>query len=482
MEIGTQERTPQQPLINRALHRIRSVWRDLAFGRSGAGRQIRPHLPEADLDRLRDLMLACLQEQAVETAARSEAAKLGYLYLTLTEEGRKRFLRLLTQEFDLDPDDLASAVEEYLREPGSDESYGRLQEAVKPPRVQLLKMLNSLPDGFKFLVDLRADLLSFLKEEPSLRALDHDLKSLFESWFDVGLLTFEDISWDSPASLLEKLVAYEAVHAIRSWEDLKNRLDDDRRCYAFFHPKIPNEPLIFVEVALTKGIPSRIHDLLDLSAPVIDPDKANTAVFYSISSTQQGLRGISFGNFLLKQVTDRLARQHPGLKTFVTLSPIPGFRRWLLQALEEGRGQELLDDANLARLQAAAAAAGVDSVAELLEGNDWYQDERITDDLEEPLMSLCTYYLLHERNRVGKPRDPVERFHIFNGAKVERLNWLADISEKGLAQSFGMMVNYLYEVDRLEENYELFFEGEVAASNALQKRFRSDRREVAANG
>ena len=480
MEIETREST-QQPFFNRALHRVTSVWRELGFGRSAASRQIRADLPGPDLDRLRNLMLGCLAEQGVATAARAEAAKLGYLYLTLSEEGRKRFLRLLTEEFDLDREYLSSSVGAYLQDPGS-ESYAQLQDAVRAPRVQLLKMLNSLPDGFQFLVDLRADLLNFVKEEQSLRALDHDLKALFEAWFDVGLLTFEDISWDSPASLLEKLVAYEAVHAIRSWEDLKNRLDEDRRCYAFFHPKIPNEPLIFVEVALTKGIPNRIHDLLDLSAPVIDPDKANTAVFYSISSTQQGLRGISFGNFLLKQVTDRLARQHPGLRTFVTLSPIPGFRKWLLQAIEEGRAEELLDEEGRARFHAAAAEAGVDSPGELLQGNDWYQDEKIAEDLRIPLMRLCTYYLLHERNRVGKPRDPVERFHIFNGARVERLNWLADISEKGLAESFGMMVNYLYEIDRLEENYELFFEGEVAASNALQKLGKGQSRETVANG
>ncbi|HEX7004606.1 MAG TPA: malonyl-CoA decarboxylase [Trueperaceae bacterium] len=474
MEIETQARVPR-PFLNRALTSIRSVWRELAFGRNSTSRAIRPDLPDPDLGKLRNLMIDCIEEQGIETAARAEAAKLGYLYLTLSEVGRKRFLRLLTEEFGLDPRLVSTAVEAYLHEPGS-ESYARLQEALRPPRVHLLKMFNSLPEGFKFLVDLRADLLSFLKEDASLRELDHDLKSLFEAWFDVGLLTFEDISWDSPASLLEKLVAYEAVHAIRSWDDLKNRLDEDRRCYAFFHPKIPNEPLIFVEVALTKGIPSRIHDLLDLAAPVIDPHKANTAVFYSISSTQQGLRGISFGNFLLKQVTDRLARQHPGLRTFVTLSPIPGFRRWLLAALAEGRAEELLDEeGRVGRLH--AAVSGAESLSELLEGNDWYQDETISAALEEPLMRLCTHYLLHERNQVGKPRDPVERFHIFNGAKVERLNWLADTSEKGLAESFGMMVNYLYEIDRLEENYELFFAGEVAASNAILKLDRSDRRE-----
>lgn len=475
MEIEVQERTPQ-PFFNRAIHRIRHVWRDLGFGRS-PGKQIRPDLPPPDLERVRRLMLSCLEEQGVETAARAEAAKLGYIYITLSELGRQRFLKLLAEEFDLDAQHLAAAVETHLQALDSS-TYAALQEAVRPPRVQLLKMLNSLPDGFKFLVDLRADLLNFLKEDPSLKVLDHDLKALFEAWFDVGLLTFEDISWDSPASLLEKLVAYEAVHEIRSWEDLKNRLDADRRCYAFFHPKIPNEPLIFVEVALTKGIPSRIHDLLDLSAPVINAEKANTAVFYSISSTQKGLRGISFGSFLLKQVMDRLARQLPGLKTFVTLSPIPGFRQWLLQAIEEGRAEELLDSDRWERLAAAVELAGASGLDTLLDGTEWYQDEAVAEALEEPLMHLCTYYLLHERNQSDRPLDAVERFHIFNGARVERLNWLADISEKGLRQSFGIMVNYLYEVDRLEENYELFFEGEVAASAPLQKLKRLDRRET----
>jgi malonyl-CoA decarboxylase len=471
--VETQRR--EQPFLNRALRRIRNVWSELASSRSAGVQKLRPDLPPADLETLRGLMAGCLEEQGVATAARAQAAKLGSIYLTLDETGRRRFLELLTEAFDLDARSLAAAVEVHLRDPGT-ASYAQVQESVRPPRVQLLKMFNALPDGFKFLVDMRADLMSFLDDEPSLQVLDHDLKALFEAWFDVGLLSFVDIDWGSPASLLEKVMAYEAVHEIRSWEDLKNRLDTDRRCYAFFHPKIPDEPLIFVEVALTQGMPERIEDLLDVSAPVTEASEADTAVFYSISNTQEGLRGVSFGSFLLKQVMDRLAAQHPGLETFVTLSPIPGFRRWLLRALGDGRVDRILDDAKRSRLAKAVEEAGAASVEALLEGSAWYHDETVAGALEEPLRQLCTHYLLHERNGRGEPLDPVERFHIANGARVERLNWRADESAKGLEESFGMMVSYLYEADRIEDHYELAVHGTIAASPALQKLDRANRR------
>ena len=478
MDTRLDDRVPQ-PFLNRALQRARRVWSELAFSRSARRQPIRPDLPPADLEKLKELMLGCLNEQSVATSARAEAAKLGYIYLTLSTDGRKRFLKLLTEDFDLDPERLAAAVEAHLSAPDV-ATYARLQEAVRPPRVQLLTMLNSLPDGFKFLVDLRADLISFLREEPSLAALDHDLRALFEGWFDVGLLSFEDLDWNSPAALLEKLIAYEAVHEIRSWEDLKNRLEDDRRCYAFFHPKIPNEPLIFVEVALTQGVPGRIDDLLDVSVPAIDAGDADTAVFYSISNTQRGLRGVSFGSFLLKQVMDRLVSELPGLKTFVTLSPIPGFRRWLLRIAAEGSVEALLDDERRAKLAAVVAASGAPSLEALLERDDWHRDEAVAAGLEEPLVHLCAYYLLHARNGSDQPLDPVERFHVVNGASIERLNWLADTSPKGLDASLGLMVNYRYEASSIEKNYELALRGTVAASPAFERLNRIGRVEAAA--
>jgi malonyl-CoA decarboxylase len=467
----------QRPFLNRALQRVRHAWSELASSRSTRRHQVRPHLPPADLEKVKKLMLGCVREPSVATAARAQAASLGYIYLTLDEDGRQTFLRLLAEEFDVSAEHASSAVEAYRRDPGI-ATYAHLQDAVRPARVQLLKMLNSLPDGFKFLVDLRADLITFLREEPSLEVLDHDLRVLFEGWFDVGLLSFEAISWNSPASLLEKLIAYEAVHEIRSWQDLKNRLEGDRRCYAFFHPKIPDEPLIFVEVALTRGTPGRIDDLLDVTAPSIDAHDADTAVFYSISNTQKGLRGISFGSFLLKQVMDRLVTDLPGLKTFVTLSPIPGFRRWLIEAASEGRAELLLDEERWWKLSAAVEEAGAGSLGALLSG-EWHRDETIVARLEEPLVHLCAYYLLHERNGDGAPLDPVERFHVVNGASVERLNWMADVSAKGFDEALGMMVNYRYEAASIEKNYERALRGAIAASSSIEKLDRIDRRGAA---
>lgn len=471
---------PTPPLLNRALRRIRRAWSELAAIGAGRREEIRPDLPEGDVEKVRQLMLACLAEGSVATSARAEAAKVGYVYLTLSEVGRRRFLRLLAEDFDLDAEALAAAVAEHAEAPTAD-TYAQLQRAARPARVQLLKLLNALPDGFKFLVDLRADLLGFLADEPELRVVDHDLVTLFEAWFDVGLLSFEDIDWNAPASLLEKLIAYEAVHEIRSWTDLKNRLEADRRCYAFFHPKIPNEPLIFVEVALTTTVPASIDELLDVSAPIIDAADATVAVFYSISSTQRGLAGISFGSFLLKQVTDRLALQLPGLTTFVTLSPIPGFGRWLQSALADGRAAQLLDRDAAAGFEAAAEAAdGEDALAERLRRGDWRGDEVLTGALEGPLLRLCAHYLLHERNARGEPLDPVARFHVLNGARVERLAWLGDTSQKGLRASCGLMVNYRYEADRLVANYESASRGKVAASAAVERLARIDKRHAVA--
>jgi malonyl-CoA decarboxylase len=444
---------------------LRRLWGLLRFESRAAPPLVRPDLPRDDKAKLRQLMRDWLTARDGEVSARAQAAELGYLYLELSPRGRRRYLKVLKEALEVDGEDLARAARAFLESPDA-KSYLELREAVVPPRVRFLKMLNSLPSGFKFLVDLRADLLSFLDGAPELTELDYDLQTLFELWFDVSLLTFEEISWDSRASLLEKLIEYEAVHKIHSWADLKNRLDRDRRCYAFFHPKIPNEPLIFVEVALTEGIPASIHELLDEEAPLQDPDKATTAVFYSISNTQKGLRGISFGTFLLKRVIDDLTRHLPRLKTFVTLSPIPGFRRWLFE-----EGIKHLEPAELARLEAELPA--------LLDEPGWHHNEALAQALKEPLLRLAACYLL-EVQEGGKPLDPVARFHILNGARVERLNWLADTSPSGLDQSLGLMVNYLYKPDELESNHEMFFqEGKIAASPALRRLLRRTKRETA---
>ena len=272
-------------------------------------------------------MRACLEGRGGEVTARARATALGRAYLSLEEAGRLRFLKMLAEEFDVDRDavDAAAAALTTATDPADRrKAEHRLREALEAPRVRLLTQFNALPDGVKFMVDMRAELLRMSRDEPSLRGLEADLKRVLANWFDVGFLELRRITWRSPALLLEKLIAYEAVHEIRGWTDLKNRLDSDRRCYAFFHPRMPDEPLIFVAVALVTGMADNIHDLLDEDSPVADPDAADTAIFYSISNAQQGLAGISFGNFLIKRVVDDLSGEFKNLKTFATLSPIPG--------------------------------------------------------------------------------------------------------------------------------------------------------------
>lgn len=320
-------------------------------------------------------------------------------------------------------------------------------------RMLLLKRFNLLDHGLRFLVDLRADLLDALAAAPDLAPLEDDLQALLSAWFDVGLLEMRQLTWHSPASLLEKLVHYEAVHAIASWNDLKNRLDTDRRCYAFFHPRLPDEPLIFVEVAFTREIADAIQPLLDEAAPVDDLAKARAAIFYSISNTQRGLRGLAFGNFLLTRVIEDLKRQAPRLKIFATLSPIPGLRGWLarqgdddLAALVGATGWQALQEAgDVQQLRAAVADAPA---------------------LRQALLTLCAHYLTRH-DRQFRPLDPVARFHLGNGARLERLNWAADTSDKGWRQSFGLMANYLYDPARLDRQRAQLARGKPALSAAV---------------
>jgi malonyl-CoA decarboxylase len=314
--------------------------------------------------------------------------------------------------------------------------------------MRLLTKFNALPEGMRFLVDMRADLLALQSEDPRLKALDEDFRHLLATWCDVGFLTRQRLTWDSPAALLEKIIEYEAVHEIRSWSDLRHRLDGDRRCYAFFHPSLPREPLIFLQVALVEGLAGRIEPLLDEHGPGLDPERADTAIFYSITNTLYGLRGISFGNFLIKQVVDDLAHDLPNLKQFATLSPIPGLLAWL------GRQPE---DAWLEPEQRRALAAlpGDSGLAAALGRGDWFQQPELAEALEPALVRAAARYLV-ERDDAGLPLDPVARFHLGNGARIERLNWLADGSSRRLKQSAGMMANYLYHPAEIEQNHEAY--------------------------
>ena len=315
----------------------------------------------------------------------------------------------------------------------------------------------------KFLVDLRSDMRSFMKNNRDLKALDDDLRALLESWFDVGFLELRQLTWHEPASLLEKLIEYEAVHEISSWHDLRNRLDSDRRCFAFFHPCMPEEPLIFVEIALVKGMASNVQILLDEKAPAINPGTADTAIFYSITNTQAGLQGIRFGGFLIKRVVDHLAREFPRLKTYATLSPVPGFVNFL-RTLPEDEKRALVDVHDLTSL---AEIAGNRSLEEIILSDGWFRNEELAEGMKNLLMRICAHYLVREK-RDEKALDLVADFHLNNGARLEHINWLADISEHGMQQSAGIMVNYLYKLSDIERNHELYCDsGNIATSAAV---------------
>lgn len=420
-----------------------------------------PALPAKTRDRLRAQLRECVEGRGGEVSARQRAAGLARTYQGLSEAGRRDFLRLIALEFGPEPARVAKAHEAYQAAVGTARQWDAeadLRSALRSGRIRILTQFNAMPQGVKFLVDLRAELLGFLEKDPELAPLDRELEARLTAWFDVGFLELQRITWASPAALLEKLIAYEAVHEIRSWADLKNRLDSDRRCYAFFHPRMPTEPLIFVEVALTDHLADNVQHLLDETAPVFNVRRADTANFYSISNTQTGLRGVSFGNFLLKRVIDDLKRDFPRLKTFATLSPMPGLAAWVRKHPQ------------------ALAESGIDLPTAELSAGAWAADRRQARRLRDPLLALAARYLLEAKGRgenPPRPYDPVSRFHLGNGARIERLNYLADHSAKGLAQSFGMMVNYLYEPEEIERNVEAFAaDGRIAATASLRREAR----------
>jgi malonyl-CoA decarboxylase len=465
--IRTMDQVAPRSFLDRTLRNLRVAWR----GRSDG--DLAPDLPEAEIGRLKRQIDACLRARGGEVSARVRAADLGRSYLGLSETGRRRFLILLAEDYDVDEEALQAATVDLVAADSAEARRHlrrRLRQALVPPRVKLLTQFNALPQGVKFLVDMRADLRALLGQDvAALDVLDDDLRELLTSWFDVGFLDLAHITWASPAALLEKLIAYEAVHQIRSWEDMKNRLDFDRRCYAFFHPRMPDEPLIFIEVALVKGMTDSVQDLLDQTAPKIDPATADTAIFYSISNAQAGLIGVSFGSFLIKRVVDDLRRDLGNLKTFATLSPVPGFMAWLGAEIE-ARGEELLRAVEAEALTAAAGMApAAAALRALLDRPAWYRDEAQAAVLQPVLMRLCAVYLLEVRNG-ERTHDRVAHFHLTNGARLERLNWLADTSENGLAQSAGIMVNYLYRLADIEKNHEAYRgAGRIAAATKVRR-------------
>ncbi|UJB64595.1 malonyl-CoA decarboxylase [Acidovorax sp. YS12] len=426
-------------------------------------------LPPRQLRRLLADLQAVAAPQVSELEGGRSAQTVIDWHAQATPAQRRDLWLLMCEQFTPDAERVKHARQHYEAAAGTaDEGQAEigLRRALVSPRTRLLQRFAVPAGGMRFLVDLRAELLPLLRGDKRLLALDAELEQLFSTWFDVAFLELRRLSWDSPASLLEKLIRYEAVHDIRSWADLKNRLDSDRRCYGFFHPRLPNEPLIFVEVALVEHLCGSITPLLDEQAAPADLGKATTAIFYSISNTQTGLRGVSFGNSLIKQVVETLQAEFPRLRTFATLSPIPGFRAWLgknagtlLQQLPDKLRAELGRALQSDAPQAAQLASAVDAA-------DKAQALDARSPVRQVLLHCAAHYLgraLHE----GKPLDPVARFHLGNGARVERLNWAGDPSSKGLKQSFGLMVNYLYDLKRLDKHRTQLAQGQVPVSKEI---------------
>ncbi len=450
--VATREAAPSgTSILQRALVNLRHAWRSFSQVHTKVARY-REDLPDRDRDKLRHQIRECLEARGGEVSARARAAALGYAYLNLSPVGRQRFLSVLAHDFGVDSERIRREIEAtHSGREISAESAERIRDAVTPRYVRLLTQFNSLSSGVKFLVDLRADAIRFADWDPSLGALEQDLRRLLDSWFDIGFLDLERITWDSPASLLERLIAYEAVHEIGSWDDLKNRLGEDRRCYAFFHPRMPGEPLVFVEVALADDPSASIQALLDTGSMTQNAELATTAVFYSISSTQEGLRGINLGNFLIKRVVDRLTADLPRLGHFVTLSPIPGFGPFLEKQLAEGLPMTAGERSRVEAL----LGSDPNPVGRWMKAERWWDDVERTEAVKVPLMRLCAQYLLHEKSGT-RADDLVANFHLNNGARIDRINWMADISEKGMKQSAGMMANYRYELSQIERNHESY--------------------------
>jgi malonyl-CoA decarboxylase len=382
-------------------------------------------------------------------------------YRHLDKSGRLSFFATLARHYGPDRERLAQAIETWRAQPNDDDASD-LHFASEPRRQELIRRLNRAPGGTSELVAMRADLLDMKGGHKDLAALDRDVVHLLSSWFNRGFLVLRRIDWSTPANILEKIIRYEAVHEIRDWDDLRRRIDPaDRRCYAFFHPALIDEPLIFVEVALTESIPGAIAPLLAEDRPPVPVERARTAVFYSISNTQRGLGGISFGNFLIKQVVEELRRELPKLDNFVTLSPVPGFMHWLKQASDvpvSGDDRTLLAH---------------------LDKPDWFENAELAAQLRSVVEPLAAYYFLKARTSKGKLIDSVARFHLGNGARLERIDWLGDLSPKGLRESAGIMVNYLYRLEDIEKNHEAYAnQGEIAASSAVKKLLKNEGRRL----
>ena len=398
-----------------------------------------------------------------EASRASLARELHSAYRSLGDSDLDHFFDLLSAEFSPNAAQIAKASATYVLDP-SQANLAHLQDSVEPPRQELFRRMNIIAGGTAALVAMRKRVLRGLTAHPQWQGLEADLSHLLRSWFNRGFLNMQRIDWRTSALVLEKLIEYEAVHQIQGWRDLRRRLEADRRCYAYFHPALPDEPIIFIEVALSNGLSAKVQPLLDLDSTVRDPKNADHAIFYSITNCQEGLRGISFGNFLIKQVAEDLGREFPRLRHFATLSPIPGFRSWL-QAQANSRSD---------KPEGPALKALMNTLAQ----PDWCQqpESELAEKLRVPLSQLTAYYLLRAKSRnrsagdePAEPLDPVSRFHLGNGAQLEQLNWLGDTSTAGMHRSCGLMVNYVYKLSEIERNHEAYVkQRRVIASSKLE--------------
>jgi malonyl-CoA decarboxylase len=427
------------------------------------------HVPP--LERTCRLAEALVSERG-EASGAALARELQHAHAALGAADRLAFLTFVAGHFSPDEARLVAAAKAYLENPGSQLAM-ELTAAAEPPRQELLRRMNMAPGGTAALIGIREELLAVLKEQPTLKPLESDLRHLFSSWFNRGFLELRRIDWNTPAVILEKLIAHEAVHEIQGWDDLRRRLGPDRRCFAFFHPTLPGELLIFVEVALVKGLAAAIHPLLERheiesGGTESGAGAPDTAIFYSISNCQEGLRGISFGNFLIKQVVEELKLELPSLKHFATLSPVPGFANWLEKQFDR-EGVETAPLLHPNEEQALLAAVTMTepgaALKAILQQEGWWTEPAFISVLRPLLTRLCAVYLTAPRDGKG-PSDPVARFHLGNGASLERINWLGNTAAKGIGESYGIMVNYLYDPDLIEINHERFVKKGVVARSA----------------
>ncbi len=457
---------------NRLFSNILSAWKGVSTQFVGKRLNLSAYLHADEVEPLRVKIADCIEGKGGEVSARARAVELGKAYLGLNDEGRCKFLKLLITDLGVDHDKVRTTAEALFTDLSDERRLAveeKLRQSLTPRYLKLLTLFNALPQGVKFLVDLRSDVMRLCKENPELAPINDALHTQLCSWFDIGFLDLQKINWDAPASLLEKLIQYEAVHRVKSWKDLHHRLGENRRCYAFFHPRMPKEPLIFVWVALVDEISDNVTDLLDSEQEEIINNEPSTAIFYSISSAQKGLAGVSLGNFLIKRVVDELKRECPSLETFATLSPVPGFSKWL-QAQAALPDSNLFSDEEQDAIQTALDENSTYTLETLITDTEWLTDKTISATMRAPMERLLKKYITTQKRSDGAAANSVAHFHLSNGAIFERINWLADQSKHGKSQSYGMMINYLYDLNAIDVNHEQYIEhGVIAQPKTPQK-------------